>query len=486
MTSKILTSLGSLSPNKARFSYDLLASFFIAGLLSAIALFEGGSFLLPLSTPLIFIFFNYLMGIYSRNKASSILFKIFALTLSSFLTSLYIFLFNSPFIAFLWLSFSLPYFLIPRLILNATDKNNSLSYVLNKRGPVVIIGGAGYIGSHVVDLLIGSGRSVRVLDQLMYGDSSLERFKNHPNLELKKGDATDIKCLTEIMRGSSAVIHLSGLVGDPACAVDKDFTRHQNITATQLVKDVAQSMGVHRFIFSSSCSVYGVSDVEVSEDDRLNPVSLYAETKVDSEIELLKSNRDDFIVTILRFATVFGDSPRPRFDLVANLFSIQAMVEGQITVMGPDQWRPFIHVRDLAKAIILVLDAKPETVQNQIFNVGDSRLNMTLMDLAVKVKAVSKKFGIDLKVNVIDGENIDKRNYAVSFKKIVNTLNFKASMLMEDGIEEILIKFNNGSYSDYKTERYSNLSTTKTSLPNFYDPNTRKNLYAPISELGEG
>jgi len=162
------------------------------------------------------------------------------------------------------------------------------------------------------------------------------------------------------------------------------------------------------------------------------------------------------------------------------------MVEGQITVMGPDQWRPFIHVRDLAKAIILALDAKPEIVQNQIFNVGDSRLNMTLMDLANKVRAVSQKFGIDLKVNVIDGENIDKRNYAVSFKKIANTLNFKASMLMEDGIEEILIKFNNGSYSDYKTERYSNLSITKTSLPNFYDPNTRKNLYAPISELGEG
>lgn len=480
---KILILISTLTPNKARIFYDLAASILITSLLVMFTFFNGGAFSQLFLIPVLFMTVNSIAGIYSRNKASSFAVKAFALFSSILSVSFYILFAHSLAVALLWLILSIPYFILPRFILNATDKNNSLSYVINKRGPVVVIGGAGYIGSHLVDLLIGSGRSVRVLDQLMYGEESLARFKNNPNFELVCGDSTDIRCLTEVMRGASAVIHLSGLVGDPACAVDKNFTRHQNITATQLIKDVAQSMGIHRFIFSSSCSVYGVSDIEVGEDDELNPVSLYAETKVDSEKELLRSNRDDFIVTILRFATVFGDSPRPRFDLVANLFAIQAMVEGQITVMGPDQWRPFIHVRDLAKAIILVLDAKPERVQNQIFNVGDTRLNMTLMDLANKVKAVSKGFGVDLKVNVVDGENVDKRNYAVSFKKIANSLGFKASMLMEDGIEEILVKFKGGSYRDYKTDRYSNLTTTKTVLPNFYDKDTRKSLYAPISEF---
>ena len=121
----------------------------------------------------------------------------------------------------------------------------------------------------------------------MYGHDSLAPFVGHSNFELIEGDATDIARLSQALRNASAVIHLAGLVGDPACAVDPEFTRHTNIVATRMAKEVAQGLGIHRFIFASSCSVYGISDTEVREDDPLNPVSLYAQTKIDSEQELL-------------------------------------------------------------------------------------------------------------------------------------------------------------------------------------------------------
>ena len=250
----------------------------------------------------------------------------------------------------------------------------------------------------------------------MYGQQSLAPFLGRRDFELIEGDATDITKLTLAMKGASAVVHLAGLVGDPACAVDEQFTRHTNIVATRMAKDVAQSMGVHRFVFASSCSVYGMSDKEVSETDALNPVSMYAQTKIDSENELLYSGRDDFFVTVLRFATVFGHSPRPRFDLVGNLFTAQAMTDGLITVIGPQQWRPFIHVRDLGRAIVKVLKANPALVQSQIFNVGDKRLNMTILQLAEAVQKVCSH-GREVKISV--SENVqDRRNYAVSFEKI--------------------------------------------------------------------
>ena len=214
------------------------------------------------------------------------------------------------------------------------------------------------------------GERVLVFDRLMYGRDPLSEFIGRPNFRLIEGDATDIAKLTEAMNGASAVVHLAGLVGDPACAVDQTFTRHTNIIATRMARDVAQAMGIQRFVFASSCSVYGVSEREVRETDTLNPVSLYAQTKIDSEREALPGLRDNFFVTILRFATVFGDSRRPRFDLVGNLFTAQAMTDGLITVIGPDQFRPFIHVRDLARSIAMVLAADTDQMQNQIFNVG--------------------------------------------------------------------------------------------------------------------
>jgi nucleoside-diphosphate-sugar epimerase len=346
------------------------------------------------------------------------------------------------------------------------------------RGPVLVIGGAGYIGSHTVNLLLKSGRRVRVLDKLMYTGDSLAEFKGNPDFELIEGDATDIRKLTAAMRGASSVVHLAGLVGDPACAVDPEFTRHTNIVATRMAKDVAQALGIQRFVFASSCSVYGVSDVEVDETADLHPVSLYAQTKIDSEQELLASGRDDFYVTVLRFATVFGHSRRPRFDLVANLFTAQAVTDGLITVIGPHQWRPFIHVRDLARAIVAVLDADPLLIQGQIFNVGDSRLNMTIVQLAEAVRAVVGK-SRQVEISVRDDIH-DKRNYAVSFHKIREALNYHAETLIEDGISEMAENFDLNRYHNYRDEIYSNLAMTKRAVDTPTDPVEMMHIYAPL------
>jgi nucleoside-diphosphate-sugar epimerase len=312
----------------------------------------------------------------------------------------------------------------------------------------------------------------------MYGNEPIREFAGNPNFDLIEGDVTDIAKLAQAMNGASAVIHFAGLVGDPACAVDTEFTRHTNIIATRMAKDVAQAMGIHRFIFASSCSVYGVSEQEVCETDTLNPVSLYAQTKIDSERELLAALRDDFFVTVLRFSTVFGDSRRPRFDLVANLFTAQAMTDGLITVIGPDQCRPFIHVRDLARAVIKVLDADANQIQNQVFNVGDKRLNMTILQLAEKVRDVCIHY-LDVAISVNDNPQ-DRRNYKVSFEKIQSVLGFEAETLIERGIEEMALAFQNGRYGPYRDHLYSNVAMTARALSQFHDPAELSRLYAPL------
>jgi nucleoside-diphosphate-sugar epimerase len=248
-----------------------------------------------------------------------------------------------------------------------------------------------------------------------------------------------------------------------------------------LAKEVAEGLGIRRFVFASSCSVYGLSEQEVREGDSLNPVSLYATTKIDSEKELLQSVRDEFIVTILRFATVFGHSYRPRFDLVGNLFAAQAWNHGEITVIGPDQWRPFIHVKDLARAIVLVLQSPSRRVQNQIYNVGDERLNLTILDLAKAVQKVCLQHGKNVKINIkTEGAN-DRRNYRVSFKKIKNRLKYSAETGVEDGIKEILQNFQAGIYKNYQAPLYSNLLTTKT-LVNSGWRKSNKSLFTSLEE----
>jgi nucleoside-diphosphate-sugar epimerase len=480
-------SIRSVGPNEARVLYDgavaataVLLTLLFCGLATSTPIHARDA-VLSATLPVLLVAFNALLGVYSRYRIASARLKTLALCASIALTCLAVSFVLPPAVIFLWAMLVTGPITLARLLLGIhAHRHVSLTKIVtNDRGPVLVVGGAGYIGSHTVDLLLRRGREVRVLDRLMYGDAVLRDFRENPRFSLIEGDVTDIAKLTSAMKDCSAVVHLAGLVGDPACAVSPEFTRHTNIIATRMAREVAEAMGIHRFVFASSCSVYGISSKEVSETDALNPASLYAETKIDSERELLTNIRDDFFVTILRFATVFGHSRRPRFDLVANLFTAQALNDGLITVIGPNQWRPFIHVRDLARAILAVLEADTLIVQSQIFNVGDKRLNMTILDLAERVRAATSAHR-PVEISITDNPS-DRRNYAVSFEKIRRVLGFQAETSIEQGVQEMVERFLAGEYAHYRSAEYSNVAMTAKAVEVFHDADQAAHLYAPIN-----
>lgn len=474
-----------LSPNQHRLLYDSAVS---AGAALFVALFAQvvpglhSSFVLALA-PFLVVGLNWAGGIYGRYRIGSGRVKAPILAGVTVTTAFILWLMSGLGAeSLLWAVLVIAPLVMPRVFLNLNQRTPSsyVSLALKDRGPVLVVGGGGYIGSHVVDLLLKEGYPVRIFDRFIYGRNPIQEFQANPHLEIIEGDITDIMKLTEAMSGTSAVVHLAGLVGDPACAVDEVFTRHTNVIATRMLKEIAMSLGVPRFVFASSCSVYGASDEEVDESSPLNPVSLYANTKIDSEQELLSRVDETLAVTVLRFATVFGHSRRPRFDLVANLFTAQAINEGKITVTGENQWRPFVHVRDLARAIVTVLKAKAPVVHGQTFNVGDSRLNMTIGQLAQKVqKIVAEEHPVEI---VVQNNVSDRRNYLVSFNKIRRVLGFEASTLMEDGIREMVQEFKKGTYHHYRDAIYSNLEMTRRALEDFRDPTQSSRLYGPLTE----
>jgi len=481
-----------LSPNRSRVAYDITVFAVTALLVNLFTyLFVGAVHPVYVLTPVFGVGANTLVGVYSRFRVGGGRLKAGILSLACALVACALFLLTGDLVAaMLWYVFAWPTLVLPRLFLNLNRKTegSQLARTLNKAakgsGPVLVVGGGGYIGSHVVHQLLEEGYGVRVLDSLFYGKDSLREFDENPKFELVEGDVTDIRKLVLATEGAYAVIHLAGLVGDPACALDEQYTLHSNVIVTKMLKEVAKSAGVQRFIFASSCSVYGANDEVVNETSDLNPVSLYARTKIASERELLASLSDDFVVTVLRFATVFGHSRRPRFDLVGNLFTAQALKDGKISVLGGDQWRPFIHVADIARAIVLTLKATPQRVQGQVLNVGDARLNMTIEQLAEKVKAVVEA---ERSVQITSqGLSADRRNYNVAFDKIKRLIGFTASYLVEDGVREMVSEFKKGTYSDYKETKFSNLEVTKRAVLDFQNPKNTENLYRPytLSEPG--
>lgn len=328
---------------------------------------------------------------------------------------------------------------------------------------VLITGGGGYIGTHVTENLLNEGYKVRIFDQFIFGEDAISDLKKDTNLTIIKGEIGEWQKLRESLNGVNAVIHLAGLVGDPACIVNKELTIQMNIVSTRIVKELSKDAKVPRFIFSSSCSVYGASNQLMSEESKLNPVSLYAQTKIDSENEILNDDSKDFHPTILRFATVFGDSRRQRFDLVANLFVAQAYNDGVTTVTGSSQWRPFIHPQDIARAIVKVLEKPEKEVSKQIINVGDDNLNITIGNLALLVANIVKKDknGKPIEI-IINSDASDARNYRVSFKKIKKLLGFKATVDIKNGLEEIYNNFKSGKYHrNYKDPLYINVEMTR-------------------------
>jgi nucleoside-diphosphate-sugar epimerase len=252
------------------------------------------------------------------------------------------------------------------------------------------------------------------------------------------------------MRNVDAVIHLAAIVGDPACTIKADLTTEINYAATRLLVEVAKGAGVQRLLFASTCSVYGASEFLMDERSATHPISLYAQTKLDSERALLEARSAALHPTCLRLATVFGLSPRPRFDLVVNVLTARAVQEGKILISNREQWRPFIHVNDVARAFLCVLQAPLGAVSGEIFNAGSYHLNYTIGDVAEKIRERVPAVEIEYR------ESPDKRNYRVSFDKIHSRLGFVCSTPLEVGIAEIQHAIQSGLVQDYRDRVYSN------------------------------
>lgn len=317
---------------------------------------------------------------------------------------------------------------------------------------VLVIGGAGYIGSALLPKLLDKGYYVRVLDLFLYGEDPIEPYLEHPRLEVVKADFRQIDEVVACMRGMDAVVHLGGIVGDPACAIDEELTIDVNLVATRTIAEIAKGFGVSRFVFASTCSVYGASDEILDERSALNPVSLYARSKIASERVLQSLASPEFAPVILRFGTIYGLSGRIRFDLVVNLLTAKAVVDGKITVFGHDQWRPFLHVDDAAESIVKVLEAPPELVRNQIFNVGSDEQNYTLQQVGEIIHRLVPTAEL-----ISMGSDGDRRNYRVNFSKIRRVLGFQPKWTLERGVQQVIEALRSGMIQDYRDARYSNV-----------------------------
>lgn len=315
---------------------------------------------------------------------------------------------------------------------------------------VLLLGGAGYLGSVVVGQLLTRGFKVRVLDSFLFGEVSLADAKKHQNCELVRGDVRDISAVVQAMKGCEAVVHLAAIVGDQACEENKQLAAEVNRAATRMLVDVARGCGVRRFIFASSCSVYGASDFILDESSALSPLSVYAQTKVDSESILLAARTHEFAPTVLRLGTLFGLSARMRFDLVVNLFVARAASAGRITILNGEQWRPFLHVQDAGRAILACLESVPAGVSGEIFNVGSPSLNLRIRELGESIARIVPNTVIDAK------ENEDRRSYRVSFEKIQQDLSFQCERTLESGMQEIFDAIRSGQLADFTTDQFNN------------------------------
>jgi len=320
---------------------------------------------------------------------------------------------------------------------------------------VLITGGAGYIGSSLTPLLLGAGHKVRVLDRLAYGGESLLGVWTHPDFEFVYGDIREKEKVREAVADCDAVVHLAAIVGDPACAREPEKARATNLDASMALIAESRGAGVQRFVFASTCSNYGkMTDPTrlVDEESELRPVSLYAETKVAVEKFLLESAGDgDWCPTPLRFATVFGTSPRMRFDLTVNEFTMEMITKKKLVVFGEQFWRPYVHVFDAARGIALVISSPREKVAGRVFNVGSTDQNLQKQQIVELIQPMAP----DAIVEFVR-KNEDPRDYRVSFNRILTELGYKTTRSVVDGIVEVAKLIRAGAISNLADSRYRN------------------------------
>jgi nucleoside-diphosphate-sugar epimerase len=321
---------------------------------------------------------------------------------------------------------------------------------------VLVTGGAGYIGSVLVRILLNGGYSVRVMDSLKFGGDALFDVAQNPNFEFIKGDIRNNQDIEKALEGIEAIAHLAAIVGDPACSKFADEAREVNWDASVSVFERAEKAGIKRFVFASTCSNYGKMadpDSYVNENSELRPVSLYAELKVKFENYILKERKDAKIcATALRFSTVYGFSPRIRFDLTVNEFTRNICLKGEQEIWGPQFNRPYCHVDDLARSVVLALEAPEEKVRANVFNVGATEENYSKRML---MEEIQKQIPAAKAIYVEKTE--DPRDYRVNCDKIKSDLGFTITKTVPDGIREIIKLMDSGMITDAYSQKFRNI-----------------------------
>lgn len=321
---------------------------------------------------------------------------------------------------------------------------------------VFVPGGAGYVGSKLIPSLLEKCYEVLVYDLFIYGDV----FKDisNPMLLQIKGDVRDLKKMEYAVKGSDAVIHLACISNDPSFELNPDLGKSINLDCFEPFVKICKKEHVKRFIYASSSSVYGIkAEKNVTEEMDLLPLTDYSKFKAECEKILLKYADDDFICTILRPATVCGYAPRQRMDLVVNILTNLAFNTGKIKVMGGNQMRPNIHIDDMVRAYLHVLEMPKDKIKGEIFNVGYH--NHTVMELSEMARQiVSKK----KKVEMVIEESNDNRSYHVNSDKILKKLGFKPQNKISDAIEDLVNAFEKGLLpNSMEDKRYFNIKMMK-------------------------
>ena len=323
---------------------------------------------------------------------------------------------------------------------------------------VFVAGGAGYVGSKLVPALLGKGHFVTVYDLYLYGDDVLKSLKDHPQLIQVKGDIRDLPNVEKALDGCDAVIHLACISNDPSFELDPDLGKSINLDSFEPFVKLCKEKKIKRFIYASSSSVYGIkNESNVTEDMTLEPLTDYSRFKVECEKILFRYMDDNFICTVLRPATVCGYAPRQRLDVIVNILTNHAYTHGKIKVTGGAQMRPNIHIKDMVRSYLLVLDTPKEKIQGETFNVGYH--NHSVLGIAQRVKRiVSKKRPVDLVIE----DSVDQRSYHISSGKIKRVLGFTAQYSIEDAVEDLLKAFDEGKLpNSMQDPKYFNIQTMK-------------------------
>ncbi len=317
--------------------------------------------------------------------------------------------------------------------------------------PLLVTGGAGYLGGVLVPHLLALGYRVRVLDSLLFGDAALVAVRGHPGFELQVGDVRDAAAVGRAVRGVEAVVHLAGFANDPSGELDPAETVAVNLDATALVVESAKRAGARRLVFASSPSVYGACPLEeATEDAPAAPLTWYARTKWQAEAVVRGANDARFVATSVRPGTLCGRSPRQRLDLVVNLLTSHAAARGRMTVFGGAQARPHLHLADAAELFALVLRADGARVGGEVFNAASE--SCTVAEVARRVRSV-----VGEHVTIETAATKDERSYHLSSEKVARVLGFRPARKIEVGIAEVRDAFRSGALADPDDPRWHNV-----------------------------